>query len=102
MIKKTEIKIALRNMRHAQKIYRQDKTYKLKHNESPRLRGLVIRTNVLYYKKKLNECGNDYSKIFDQLNILIGKNNCNMLPSGKLPLPQAKNFKDFFFDKLIK
>ena len=50
---------------------------------------------------KLNECGNDSSKIYGQLNILLRKNNnSNKLPSGKLPLPLANDFKKFFNDKI--
>ena len=52
---------------------------------------------------KLNECGNDSSKIYGQLNILLRKNNnSNKLPSGKLPLPLANDFKKFFIDKIDK
>ena len=57
----TEIKIAKRNMKHAEKKSRQDKTIKLKHNEFRWLRQLkyelVTRTKILYYKKKLKKCG---------------------------------------------
>ena len=74
----TEIKIFKRNMRHAGKIYRQDKTNKNKHNQFRRLRQikceLVTRTKALYYMKKFNECGNDSSKIHGQLNIFLGIN----------------------------
>ena len=104
----TESKIAKRNIRRAEKKYRQVKTNKFKHNELPRLRQLkcesVTRTKSLYYMKKLNECGNGSSKIYGQVNILLGKNkNSNILPSGKLPLPLANDFKIFFFiDKIDK
>ena len=64
-------------MRHAEKKYRQDKTNELKNNEFRRLRQLkcelVNRTKALYYKKKLNKYGNDSSKIYAQLKILLGK-----------------------------
>ena len=87
----TEIKIAKRNMRQAEKKYRQHKTNELKYNELRRLHQinceLVTRTKALYYKK-LNGCGNDSSKSFGQINILLGQNkNSNILPNGKLPLP---------------
>ena len=48
----------------------------------------------------VNECGNDSSKIYSQLNILLGKNNnSNILPCEKLPLPLANGFKNFSIDK---
>ena len=54
-------------MRLAEKKYRQDKINELKHNEFQRLRQLkcelVTRTKALYNKKKLNQSGNDSSKI---------------------------------------
>ena len=62
----TETKKAKRNMRHAEKKYMEDKTNELKHNEFRRLGQLkcdwVTLTEALYYKNKLNECGNDASK----------------------------------------
>ena len=86
-------------MRHAEKKYRQGKTNELKHNEFRRLCQLkcdvVTRTKALYDKKKLKECGNDSSKTYGQLNIIPGKKNSNILPSGKLPFPLADNFKNF-------
>ena len=92
-------------MRYAEKKYRQDKTNEIKHNEFRRLRQfkceLVTRTKAFYYMKKLNECGKDSSKIYGQLNILLGKNKkSNILPSGKLSLPLANDFKNFFIDKI--
>ena len=43
------------------------------------------------------------SKTYGQVNILLGKNmNSNILPSGKLPLPLANNFTNFFIDKIDK
>ena len=93
-------------MRHAEKKYRQDKTNELKRNEFRRLRHLkcelVTRTKALYYNK-LNECGNNSSKCYGQLNILLGKkNNSNILPSGKLHFLLANDFKIFFIDKIDK
>ena len=103
----TEIKIAKRKMRHAEKKYRQDKTNELKHNEFRRQRQLkceiVTRTKASYYKKKLKECGKDSSKIYSQLNLLLGKNkNSDISPGGKLPLPLTNNFKSWFIDKINK
>ena len=91
-------------MRHAEKKYRQDKTQELKHNEFRRQRQLkcepVTRTKELYYKK-LNEFGNDSSKIYDELNILTWKNKTsNIILSGNLPLPLANDFEIFFIDKI--
>ena len=91
-------------MRHVKKNCKQDKTNELKHSEFQRLRklkcDLLTRTKAIYYNKKLNECGNALSKIYGQLNILLGKNkNSNLLPSGKLPLPLANEFEIFFIDK---
>ena len=64
-------------MTHDEMKYRQDKTNKLKHNQFRRLRQLkyklATRTKALYFKK-LNECGNDSSINYGQLNILLGKN----------------------------
>ena len=79
-------------MRHAEKIYRQDKTNEVKYIEFRRLRQLkrelVTQTKALHYKKKLNKCENDSSKMYGQLNYLLWKNkNFNKLPSGELPLP---------------
>ena len=73
-------------MMHAEKNFRQHKTVELKHNEFQRLRQikyeLVTGTKALYYKKKSNQCGNDSSKVYGHLNILLGKkNNSNILPS---------------------
>ena len=94
-------------MRHAKKKYRQDKTEENKHNEFRRLRQLkcelLIRIKALYYKKKLNEGGNDSSKFYGQLNFLIGKNkNSNILPSGKMPLPITNDFENFSIDQIGK
>ena len=51
----------------------------------------------------LDERGNDSSKIFGQINILLGKNkNSKILPSGKLSLSLANDFKIFFIDKIDK
>ena len=52
----------------------------------------------------LNKCGNDSSKLHDQMIIFLEKNkNSNRLPSGKWPLAFANDFKDFFFiDKIDK
>ena len=62
---------------------------------------LVTRTKAMYFKNKINECGNDSPKVYDHLNILLGKNNnSKILLSGKLPLPLANNFKNFFIDKI--
>ena len=37
------------------------------------------------------------------MNILQGENkNANILPSGKLPLPLANDFKNFFIDKIVE
>ena len=88
-----------------QKINIQDKTNELKHNEFRRLRQLecelVTRTKTIYYQKKLNECGNDSSRLLAQLNILRGKNKkSNIFPSGKLPLPLANDLNNFFIDKI--
>ena len=88
-------------MRHTKNKYREDKKDEMKHNEFRRLRQLKYelgtQTKTLYYKKKLNECGNHSSKIYGKLNILLGKNkNSSILPSGKLPLPLANKFKNFF------
>ena len=62
-------------MRHAKK-YRHDKTNEIKHNEFRRLHHLkcelVTRTKAIYYKRRLNECGNDSSKVYGKLNILLG------------------------------
>ena len=55
----------------------------------------------MYCKKKLNECGNDSSKIFGRLNIVLGKKkNSKILPCVKLPLPLANDFQIFFIDKI--
>ena len=48
-------------MRYSEKIYRQDKTNEPKNNEFRRLRQLKC------------ECGNDSSKIYGQINIMLGK-----------------------------
>ena len=73
----TEIKIAMPYMRNVEKKHRRDKTNQLKHNDFRPLRQLkselVTRTKALYYKKKLNESGSDSSKIYGQLNILLGE-----------------------------
>ena len=100
----TDIKIAKRNLRHAEKKNRQDKTNKLKHNEFRWLRQLkgetVSQAKTLYYKEKLNECGEDSSKIYDKLNILLRQNkNFNISPSGQLPRPLASDFKIFLMIK---
>ena len=102
-----KFKIAKCNIRHAEKKHRQDEANEVKHNEFRRLYQLkcelVTRTTSLYYKKKLNECGKHKSKYQSQLNILQWENkNCNILPSGKLPLPLANDFKKFFIDKIDK
>ena len=59
----TETNKAKRNMRHAEKKHRQDKTNEQKYNEFRRLRELKCdqntQTKALYYKKKLIDCGND-------------------------------------------
>ena len=73
---KTKIKMTKRNIKHAEKKCRQDKTNELKHNEFRRLYQLkcelVTRTKALYYKKQLIDCRNDSSTIYRQLNILLG------------------------------
>ena len=94
-------------MRHAGRKYRQDETSGLKYNEFRRLwqlkSELDTRTKALSYKKKLYECGNDSSKVFSQINILLGKNkNSNILPSGKLLLPLANDFRNFSIFKIDK
>ena len=73
----TEVIIVKRKTRHVKKKYGQDKTNELKHNEFRRLRQLkceiVTRAIALCYKKKLNECVKDSSKIYAKMNILQGK-----------------------------
>ena len=103
----TEIKIAKRNMRHAEKKSRQDKMNELKHNEFRWLNQskceLDTRTKALFYKKKLNESWNDSSKFFGQLNILLGENkNSNILPSGKSCHWLAIDFDNSVIDKINK
>ena len=52
---------------------------------------------------KLNTSGNESSRIYGHLNILLGKNkNSYILPSGKLSLPLANDFMNFFIDKIDK
>ena len=92
-------------MRHAEKKYRPDKTNEPIHNDFRQIRQLKCelgtRTKALYYKKKLIERGNYSSKFFGQMNILLWrKKNSNILRSGKLPLPLASVFKNFFIDKI--
>ena len=60
---------------------------------------------ISYPNKIINECGNDSSKIYGKLNILLGENrNSNILPSGKLPLPFANALKKFMekIDKIMR
>ena len=92
---------------HAAKKCRQDEENELKHDEIRRLRqlnsNLYTQTKAEYYRRKLNEWGNDYSKVFGQMNILLKKNkNSNILPYGNLPLQLANVFREFFIDKMDK
>ena len=100
----TEIKVAKRNLRRAEKKYRRNKNEE-NHTEFKRLRqikcNLVTSAKRLYYRSKLSNCGNNSSKVFNYLNQLLGKNkNTSVLPYHSSSIKLANDFKQFFIQKI--
>ena len=100
----TEIKVAKRNCRRAERKYRRNKN-EANHNEFKRLSkikcNLVTHTKGLYYNSKIKECGNNSSKVFSYLNELLGKNKTTcILPSHTSSIDLANDFKQFFIQKI--
>ena len=100
----SEISLMKKKVRKAEKNFKKFKT-DLYREEFKRLKqikcDLVTNTKSSYYKKKINDCGSDYKKLYSHLNKLLGKKNKEYtLPqtySGKI---LADKFKTFFTEKV--
>ena len=100
----SEIRIAKRKMRKAEKLYIKTKAVH-DHDEFRRLRNLkcklVSDTKVTYFQRKISECENNSKKLFSELNKLLGKNSdYDIKPTRNNDLVLANEFKDFFIGKV--
>ena len=100
----SDIRDAKRTLRKAENKYKKFKTLATE-EDYKRLRlikcNLVTSSKVNYYKNKISECNNNSSKLYYELNKMLGRTSENViLPKHSCLKVLANNFKDFFISKI--